>query len=121
MLSRCTIVFTIAELLIYEAMGLAEKGKGGNVIADGISAKGGKLPVNPSGGLKSKGHPIGATGVSMHVMAAMQARGDAGDLQIEGARDRRRLQHGRLGRCQLCVYFGGCALTRQTRMALSKI
>ena len=77
--------FTIAELLIYEAMGLAEKGKGGNVIADGISAKGGKLPVNPSGGLKSKGHPIGATGVSMHVMAAMQARGDAGDLQIEGA------------------------------------
>ena len=77
--------FTIAELLIYEAMGLAEKGKGGNVVADGISAKGGKLPVNPSGGLKSKGHPIGATGVSMHVMAAMQARGDAGDLQIEGA------------------------------------
>ena len=77
--------FTIAELLIYEAMGLAEKGHGASVIAEGVSAKGGKLPVNPSGGLKSKGHPIGATGVSMHVMAAMQARGDAGALQIDGA------------------------------------
>tara|TARA_Y100001934_G_C12281407_1_gene740119 strand:+ start:249 stop:1415 length:1167 start_codon:yes stop_codon:yes gene_type:complete len=77
--------FTIAELLIYEAMGLAEKGKGANVIAEGISAKTGRLPINPSGGLKSKGHPIGATGVSMHVMAAMQSRGDAGDLQINGA------------------------------------
>ncbi|MEE2722320.1 MAG: acetyl-CoA acetyltransferase [Pseudomonadota bacterium] len=77
--------FTIAELLIYEAMGLAEKGKGANVIAEGISTKTGRLPINPSGGLKSKGHPIGATGVSMHVMAAMQARGDAGNLQIDGA------------------------------------
>ncbi|MAM69096.1 MAG: acetyl-CoA acetyltransferase [Rhodospirillaceae bacterium] len=77
--------FTIAELLIYEAMGLAEKGKGANVIAEGVSAKTGRLPINPSGGLKSKGHPIGATGVSMHVMAAMQARGDAGELQIDGA------------------------------------
>ena len=77
--------FTIAELLIYEAMGLAEKGKGANVIAEGISTKTGRLPINPSGGLKSKGHPIGATGVSMHVMAAMQARGDAGELQIDGA------------------------------------
>jgi acetyl-CoA C-acetyltransferase len=77
--------FTIAELLIYEAMGLAEKGKGARAIAEGWSAKGGKLPINPSGGLKSKGHPIGATGVSMHVMAAMQAHGDAGALQIPGA------------------------------------
>ena len=77
--------FTIAELLIYEAMGLAERGRGADVIENGISAKSGKLPVNPSGGLKSKGHPIGATGVSMHVMAAMQTRGDAGPLQIDGA------------------------------------
>ena len=77
--------FTIAEMLIYEAMGLAEKGQGASVIADGVSTKDGKLPVNPSGGLKSKGHPIGATGVSMHVMAAMQTRGDAGALQIKGA------------------------------------
>ncbi|MFX7844786.1 hypothetical protein ABTK14_21290, partial [Acinetobacter baumannii] len=49
-------------------------------------AKDGKLPVNPSGGLKSKGHPVGATGVSMHVMAAMQASHDAGDMQIANAR-----------------------------------
>lgn len=77
--------FTIAELLIYEAMGLTEKGNGATAIAEGWTAKTGKLPVNPSGGLKSKGHPIGATGVSMHVMAAMQARGDAGPLQIDGA------------------------------------
>ena len=77
--------FTIAELLEYEAMGLAEHGKGARVILDGVTAKDGKLPVNPSGGLKSKGHPIGATGVSMHVMAAMQLAGQAGDMQIAGA------------------------------------
>ena len=67
-------------------MGLAEHGKGASVILDGVTAKDGKLPVNPSGGLKSKGHPIGATGVSMHVMAAMQLSGQAGDMQIAGAR-----------------------------------
>ncbi|WP_428928830.1 acetyl-CoA acetyltransferase [Marinibacterium sp. SX1] len=69
--------FTIAELLEYEAMGLAEPGKGADVIREGVSAPGGRLPVNLSGGLKSKGHPIGATGVSMHVMAAMQLAGEA--------------------------------------------
>jgi acetyl-CoA C-acetyltransferase len=78
--------FTIAELIEYEAMGLAEKGKGARVILDGITAKDGRLPVNPSGGLKSKGHPIGATGVSMHVMAAMQLANDAGDMQIPNAK-----------------------------------
>jgi len=78
--------FTIAELLEYEAMGLAEPGQGARVILDGVSAKDGRLPINPSGGLKSKGHPIGATGVSMHVMAAMQASHDAGDMQIPQAR-----------------------------------
>jgi acetyl-CoA C-acetyltransferase len=56
------------------------------VILDGVSARDGRLPVNPSGGLKSKGHPIGATGVSMHVMAAMQLAGEAGDMQIRDAR-----------------------------------
>jgi acetyl-CoA C-acetyltransferase len=50
-----------------------------------VSQKDGRLPVNPSGGLKSKGHPIGATGVSMHVLSAMQLRGDAGDMQIKNA------------------------------------
>lgn len=77
--------FTIAELLEYEAMGLAERGQGARVIAEGISRKDGRLPINPSGGLKSKGHPIGATGVSMHVMAAMQLSGQAGDMQLAKA------------------------------------
>ncbi|OSP55217.1 acetyl-CoA acetyltransferase [Pseudoruegeria sp. SK021] len=77
--------FTIAELLEYEAMGLAEPGQGGRAIREGWTAKGGRLPVNPSGGLKSKGHPIGATGVSMHVMAAMQLMNEAGEMQIPGA------------------------------------
>lgn len=78
--------FTIAELLEYEAMGLAEPGQGARAILDGVTAKDGRLPINPSGGLKSKGHPVGATGVSMHVMAAMQACHDAGDMQIPNAR-----------------------------------
>jgi acetyl-CoA C-acetyltransferase len=77
--------FTIAELIEYEAMGLAAEGQGARVIADGITAKDGKLPINPSGGLKSKGHPIGATGVSMHALAAMQLTGTAGDMQIKDA------------------------------------
>lgn len=74
--------FTIAELLEYEAMGLAAHGEGARVALDGVTAADGKLPVNRSGGLKSKGHPIGATGVSMHVMAAMQLSGQAGDMQL---------------------------------------
>jgi acetyl-CoA C-acetyltransferase len=78
--------FTIAELIEYEAMGLAAEGQGARVIADGITAKDGKLPINPSGGLKSKGHPIGATGVSMHALAAMQLTGTAGDMQVKDAR-----------------------------------
>ncbi|HTC06423.1 MAG TPA: acetyl-CoA acetyltransferase [Xanthobacteraceae bacterium] len=78
--------FTIAELIEYEAMGLAAEGQGARVIADGITAKDGKLPINPSGGLKSKGHPIGATGVSMHALTAMQLTGTAGDMQVKDAR-----------------------------------
>lgn len=78
--------FTIAEMLEYEAMGLAPHGQGGRVILDGVTRKDGKLPVNPSGGLKSRGHPIGATGVSQHVMAAMQLSDQAGDMQIANAR-----------------------------------
>ncbi|MBI3507906.1 MAG: acetyl-CoA acetyltransferase [Proteobacteria bacterium] len=74
--------FTIAELVQYEAMGLAKPGEGGRVAMDGTTEKTGRLPVNASGGLKSKGHPIGATGVSMHIMAAMQATGAAGDMQV---------------------------------------
>ncbi len=74
--------FTIAELLTYEAMGLAPTGEGHRVIDDGTVMRGGRLPVNASGGLKAKGHPIGATGVSMHVLSAMQLMGEAGDIQV---------------------------------------
>jgi acetyl-CoA C-acetyltransferase len=77
--------FTIAELIEYEAMGLAKPGEGHRVIREGVTQRGGRLPINLSGGLKSKGHPIGATGVSMHVMAAMQLCGEAGAMQLEGA------------------------------------
>jgi len=78
--------FTIAELIEYEAMGLAKPGQGARLIDEGIVEKSGKLPVNPSGGLKAKGHPIGATGVSMHAISAMQLRNEAGDMQIADAR-----------------------------------
>jgi acetyl-CoA C-acetyltransferase len=67
--------FTIAELMQYEAMGLAPAGQGVRALDEGWVMPGGKLPVNLSGGLKSKGHPVGATGVSMHVMAAWQLLG----------------------------------------------
>ena len=78
--------FTIAELIEYEAMGLVGEGQGARAIAEGMVAKGGKLPINPSGGLKAKGHPIGATGVSMHAISAMQLTGTAGDMQVKDAR-----------------------------------
>lgn len=78
--------FTIAELLEYEAMGLTKRGQGARAIAEGWTEKDGKLPINPSGGLKSKGHPIGATGVSMHVMTAMQLTGTAADMQVKDAK-----------------------------------
>jgi len=77
--------FTVAELIEYEAMGLVPEGQGARAILEGWTTKEGKLPVNPSGGLKSKGHPIGATGVSMHVMTSMQLTGQAGGMQIPGA------------------------------------
>ena len=78
--------FTIAELLEYEAMGLTAEGQGARAIKEGWTRKDGKLPVNASGGLKAKGHPIGATGVSMHALTAMQLTGEAGDMQIQGAK-----------------------------------
>lgn len=74
--------FTIAELIAYEAMGLTRFGQGARAILEGWTASNGRLPINRSGGLKAKGHPVGATGVSMHVMAAMQLSGQAGDMQL---------------------------------------
>ena len=77
--------FTIAELMEYEAMGLVPEGQGARALAEGLTEKTGRLPVNPSGGLKAKGHPIGATGVSMHAITAMQLTGTAGDMQVDNA------------------------------------
>ena len=77
--------FTVAELLLYEAIGLTEPGQGRHAIDEGWTEKDGKLPVNPSGGLKSKGHPVGATGVSMHVLGARQLCGTADKIQIPDA------------------------------------
>src|SRR5699024_1862804 len=78
--------FTIAELIEYEAMGLTERGQGAKAALEGWTQKDGKLPINPSGGLKAKGHPIGATGVSMHVMATMQLTGSAEEMQLPDPR-----------------------------------
>ena len=79
--------FTVAELIEYEAMGLAPEGQGARAIKEGWTLKDGKLPVNVSGGLKAKGHPIGATGVSMHVLTAMQLAGEAPDgMQLNDPR-----------------------------------
>jgi acetyl-CoA C-acetyltransferase len=79
--------FTSAELIEYEAMGLTAPGEGERAIHEGWVERDGKLPVNVSGGLKAKGHPVGATGVSMHVMTAMQLSGTApGTLQLPSAK-----------------------------------
>ena len=79
--------FTIAELIEYEAMGLTPKGQGTRAIKEGWTQRDGKLPVNLSGGLKAKGHPIGATGVSMHVISAMQLTGQAPEgMQLKNPR-----------------------------------
>jgi acetyl-CoA C-acetyltransferase len=77
--------FTIAELMQYEAMGLTDFGQGYQALAEGWVHESGKLPINISGGLKSKGHPIGASGVSMHIMAAKQLSNEAGDMQLSKA------------------------------------
>lgn len=78
--------FTIAEICITEALGFTEKGKGGPFVASGATAIGGKIPVNPSGGLKSKGHPVGATGVAQIVEIVHQLRGEAGERQVKDAK-----------------------------------
>ena len=77
--------FTIAEIMAYEDLGFCKKGEGGKFIEEGKSYLGGKVPVNIDGGLKSKGHPLGATGVSMAVEIARQLRGEAGKRQVQGA------------------------------------
>jgi acetyl-CoA C-acetyltransferase len=78
--------FTIAELIMYEVIGLTERGQGRRAIEEGWAYVGGRLPINVSGGLKAKGHPVGATGVSQHVISAMQLTGTAGEMQLPVAR-----------------------------------
>ncbi len=77
--------FTIAELLMVEALGIAAPGAGRQAVIEGETTREGRLPINLSGGLKAKGHPVGATGVSMHVMCARQLLGQAGDMQLPDA------------------------------------
>ncbi|MBN1308241.1 MAG: hypothetical protein JXA18_10015, partial [Chitinispirillaceae bacterium] len=78
--------FTIAEIMAYEDLGFCKKGDGGKLIADRQTYIGGKIPVNLDGGLKAKGHPVGATGVSMTVEIVKQLRGEAGERQVPKAR-----------------------------------
>lgn len=77
--------FTIAEIIIYEELGLARRGEGHKLVEEGVTRLDGELPVNPSGGLKAKGHPVGATGVSQAVEMYLQLRGEAGERQVEDA------------------------------------
>ncbi|WP_166872272.1 acetyl-CoA acetyltransferase [Salinibacterium sp. ZJ450] len=78
--------FTIAELILYEVLGLTSPGEGRRALDEGWVYRDGKLPINVSGGLKSKGHPVGATGVSQHVISAMQLTGTAGEMQLPNPR-----------------------------------
>ena len=78
--------FTIAEICVTEAVGYFEKGKGGEAVEKGLTDVEGEKPVNVSGGLKSKGHPVGATGAAQAIEIVKQLRGEAGDRQIEQAR-----------------------------------
>ena len=78
--------FAIAEICCTEALGFVDGGKGGSAARSGLTALGGRIPVNTSGGLKSKGHPVGATGVAQAIEIFEQLRGEAGDRQVKGAR-----------------------------------
>ncbi len=75
-----------AELMLYEELGLCPEGEGGRLIDEGVTELGGALPVNPSGGLIAKGHPVGATGVAQAFEIWLQLRGEAGDRQVPGAK-----------------------------------
>lgn len=78
--------FTIAEIIAYEELGFAEKGKGGKLLEEGRTDLNGEFPSNPSGGLKAKGHPVGATGIAQIYELYLQLRGEAGNRQVKGAR-----------------------------------
>jgi acetyl-CoA C-acetyltransferase len=85
-LSEVHDCFTIAELVVMESLGLVGKGEGGKATLEGRTARDGDLPVNTSGGLKSKGHPVGATGVAQVMEVVKQLRGEAGERQVKDAK-----------------------------------
>ncbi len=93
--------FTIAELMAIEALGFCDFGKSGKFTEDGETALTGSIPVNTSGGLKAKGHPVGATGIAQAIEAVLQLRGEAGKRQIKGAQ--RGLTHNVGGSGASCV------------------
>jgi len=97
--------FTIAEIIVYEMLGLAERGRGVELIREGVTAFHGEIPVNPSGGLKSKGHPIGATGVGMVAEIYWQLRGEAGERQVPGAEVGLVENHGGTGATSVVAIF----------------
>jgi acetyl-CoA C-acetyltransferase len=78
--------FSISEIMAIEALGFVEPGKGGPATEAGETALGGRIPINTSGGLKSKGHPVGATGVAQVCEVVTQLRGEAGERQVNGAK-----------------------------------
>lgn len=78
--------FTISEIIHYEGLGFCPPGEGGRLIDEGVTELGGRIPVNPSGGLLSKGHPVGASGVAQVVEIVWQLRGEAGKRQVKNAR-----------------------------------
>jgi acetyl-CoA C-acetyltransferase len=78
--------FTIAELVVMEELGLVGRGKSGPAVMDGLTAPDGRIPINTSGGLKAKGHPVGATGVAQIIEITGQLRGTAGERQVKNAR-----------------------------------
>lgn len=84
--AECHDAFSITEILEYEGLGFCKPGEGGRFVEEGHSSMGGKLPVNPSGGLLSRGHPVGASGILQVVEIVTQLRGEAGDRQVKGAR-----------------------------------
>ena len=78
--------FTIAEIVASEGLGFFEMGKGGEAVEKGETRIGGKIVINPSGGLKAKGHPVGATGAAQVYEIVKQLRGECGERQVEGAK-----------------------------------
>ena len=101
--------FTITEYLAIDHLGVTAPGQAGRALDDGTVARGGRFPINPSGGLIGGGHPVGATGVRMVLDASRQVAGRAGDYQIDGARRFATLNLGGSGTTACAFVLGGAA------------